>query len=368
MQNHKNESSYPLVDINGSPKQMGRVHGSKLRRKVHATVRAMKRHVGIEPYEACWADFRDTAAYCRENAPELVEEMEGIAEGAEIDFRDVFKINAHLDLITWKRHMWTRPKDLKPECSSHAVVTDQDVLVGWNGDDWRGWMDCGAVVRGIPESGEPFIYWSLAGSVGRPGMNRFLALGANSLPSKRWRPDGLLYPMICRKILACRTTDEAIDVFSRYNRCSATNYLVADGAGGLASVEANADQYAVLRPVEQNGRNYLLHTNHYLAPELQNYNPAQAEKCTRLSAALRLYHKSVPGDAGELCTVLSDHTGGICVHHDDVCTIVSFTAEIHTRRFRITRGNPCAASGVTYRLVDRNGVRDPGLGIRDHRY
>ena len=345
------EHFYPFIDVAGAPREMGVTHGRGLRDRIHATVKAMRAHVGPEPYDASWSDFQTTLAYCRERAPDLVEEMEGIAEGAEIELRDAFNISAHLDLLRWKAHVWgARGGSGEGACSSHAVVTDSEVLLGWNGDDWRGWMDCGAVVRGRPDRGEPFIYWSLAGSVGRPGMNRHLAMGANSLPTRRWRADGLLYPMLSRKVLACRDAAEAVHVLGKYGRCSSQNYLIADASGALVDVEADTDRLAVLRPADQAGGRYLLHTNCCLDPQLADGEVDPGAACPRLATARRLYRENTPSDAAEVRAVQSDHSGGICVHRPEACTIVSFVAEVRAGRFSVTRGNPCTVPVETHVL------------------
>ena len=164
-----NEVFDPVITVAGEPFEMGRQHGSLLRERVQRTVAGLQEQVGQEPYRASLDGLRETLAYCRTAAPELVAEMAGIAEGAVVAFDDVFRLNAHLDLMTWKRLVWASASGGEAEaCSSHAVATPSAVLLGWNGDDWAGWLGCGAVVRGRPEGGEPFIYWSLAGSVGRP--------------------------------------------------------------------------------------------------------------------------------------------------------------------------------------------------------
>ncbi len=339
----ENGDFYPVIEISGTPREMGLQHGRQLRTRIRRTVQAMRERIGPEACEASWPSFQQTMPYCRANAPELVEEMEGIAEGAEIEFRDVLNINAHLDLANWRRLVWNAHNDADTTaCSSHAVVTDADVLLGWNGDDWRGWMDCGVVVSGRPDRGRPFIYWSLAGSVGRPGMTPHLALGANSLPSPRWRAEGLLYPMLCRKLLACCSAEEALEVFDRYPRCSAMNYLVADRSGLLIDIESTDDRHAVLSPQGHGPGSYLLHTNSYLDADLTE-SPLGPQACPRLAAAQRLYAERTPADVAQVREIQSDHTGGICVHRPDICTIVSFVAEIRRGRFHVTRGNPCQA-------------------------
>ena len=330
---------------------MGLAHGRLLRERIHRTVEVLRHILGPDAYDASWDGFRTTCAHCEKHASDFVEEMRGIAEGAGVAFRDVFSVSAHLELLVWKRLVWdARENPDSQACSSHAVVTGAEVLLGWNGDDRRDWIECGAVVRGRPADAPPFVYWSLAGSVGRPGMGRHLALGANTLPSRRWRPDGLLYPMLCRRVLACRTAEEAVAVFDRANSCCGMNYLVADEAGALVSVEAHADGFALVRPKDVEGENCLLHTNCYLDPDLAGGEPGREPGCPRLAAARLLYRDGCPSDVAGVRAVLSDHTGGVCVHRDEVCTVVSFVAEVRAGRFHVTTGNPCEDPALVYAL------------------
>lgn len=137
------EGSYPQIDVAGTPGEMGRAHGRQLSARIRHTAAAMRARLGSEPYDAGWAAFQDTLTHCRRHAPELVEEMEGIAEGTEVPFQDVFNINAHQDLFVWKRLVCDAARRAEAAaCSSHAVATPSDVLLGWNGDDWVGWLDC----------------------------------------------------------------------------------------------------------------------------------------------------------------------------------------------------------------------------------
>jgi isopenicillin-N N-acyltransferase-like protein len=346
------ERFYPQIDVAGTPREMGLSHGRQLRDRIRSTVDVIRSRVGVEPYDASWRDFQETLAYCRERAPDLIEEMEGIAEGAGIEFRHVFNLNADLDILAWKRLVWDAGKTSEAAaCSSHAVATPSEVLLGWNGDSWTGWMDYGAIVRGRPAHGEPFIYWSFAGSVGRPGMNGHLALGANSLPSHRWRPDGLLYPMLSRRVLGCRSAEEGIEMFRASNACCGMNYLIADRGGNLVDIELNADSLALQRPADQGTENYLLHTNCFLDSDLAGREVDLDAACPRLSAARRLYRERAPADVAGVRAVQSDHTGGVCVHREESCTIVSFVAEVRAGRFHVIRGNPCEGSPQTYTVA-----------------
>ena len=347
------ESLYPQIDVAGTPREMGLTHGRKLHQRIRKTVAMLREVVGEEAYLAGTQELQATRRYCEQHAGDLMEEVDGIAKGAGIALDDAFCVSAHLELLAWKRLAnQTRTGPAPSECSSHAVVTERDVLLGWNGDDLRVWMHCGAVIRGRPSAGRPFIYWSLAGSVGRPGMGTQLALGANTLPSLRWRSDGLLYSMLSRRILAATSADEALDVFGSCNSCCGMNYLIADQTGELLDVEANADGFRLLKPEDLGPKHYLLHTNSYLHPSLVAATTEPRTECLRLAAARRLYAERCPTDADGLRAIQSDHAGGICVHREEACTIVSFVAQVRRQRFQVMRGNPCQASVHTYTLGD----------------
>ena len=241
------ERVYPVVDVAGDAFAMGLQHGEQLAERIRVTVATLRSEaaVGDAAYDAAWPHFQPTVEYCRGACPELVTEMEGIAEGSGLPFKDIFLINAHLDVTVWASHHHVPASaDGQPElpgCSSHAVQAGANgVCLGWNGDDLTAWMDTGAVIRGRPSDGRPpFLYFGWAGTVGRPGMSHSVAVGANSLPAPGWRADGILYNMACRLMLQAEDTEAALAVLDRCNTCSAMNYLLADASGELADIETD---------------------------------------------------------------------------------------------------------------------------------
>ena len=306
------ERVYPVVDVAGDAFAMGLQHGEQLAERIRVTVATLRSEaaVGDAAYDAAWPHFQPTVEYCRGACPELVREMEGIAEGSSLPFKDIFLINAHLDVTVWASHHHAPASaDGQPElpgCSSHAVQAGANgVCLGWNGDDLTAWMDTGAVIRGRPSDGRPpFVYFGWAGTVGRPGMSHSVAVGANSLPAPGWRADGILYNMACRLMLQAEDTEAALAVLDRCNTCSAMNYLLADASGELADIETDGTAVRVLRPEE--GEPYLLHTNHYEHEEQRPHNalrtaawgPGGVGDCPRLRCARELYAAADPTAAG----------------------------------------------------------------------
>ena len=114
-------------------------------------------------------------------------------------------------------------------------------------------------------------------------------------------------------------------------------------------METTPDAEAILEPEDHGGVRYLLHTNSYL-DESVAVGEVKPEGCPRLVAARQLYQEHAPTDVAGVRAVLSDHTGGICVHREGACTIVSFVAEVREGLFHITRGNPCEAEVAVHPL------------------
>lgn len=306
--NDSEELVYPVLTVSGTPYDMGYQHGETVRQRVLLTVQTLRDAVGSHAFDAGWDAFQSTVKYCRSAVPELIAEMEGIADGARISFKDVWSINAHLDLFVWNRTVAGSDLTLQdlPGCSSHAVVApDGSAWLGWNGDDLSAWMDTGVVVRGSPGDGRPpFVYFSWAGTIGRPGLNQALALGANSLPPcAGHRVHGLLYSMVCRKILQCGSAQEVVSTLERIQTCSAMNYMVVDHSGVAVDIETNGRDVRVLKP--DNDRTYLLHTNHYLHPDHEQGNDKGSALCPRLQTAHTMYTQSQPQDVDSMFEVLS---------------------------------------------------------------
>ena len=286
------EVIFPVIDIAGSPFEMGQQHGQQLGARILRTVAELRRVVSADEYDASFAAFGPTVAYCRAAVPDLVEEMEGVAEGSGLPFKDIWMANAQLDTAVWLRSqplaLQPAPGGELPGCSSHAVSAAGTVCLGWNGDDRSGWMDTAVVVRGRPASGRPFAYCSWAGTVGRPGLSHTIAVGANSLPTGSWQAEGLLYPMVCRLLFECADAEAAAALFSgrtAIQTCSQMNYMLADPAGGLLDVETDGCTAHILRP---RGATYLLHTNDYEHQAHLATHPARPP-CLRLAAAEAAY-------------------------------------------------------------------------------
>src|SRR5947199_9803646 len=95
--------SIPTLDLSGTPAQIGAAHGESQREHIRAYA---DRFLGwllqtaavTLTEEALWAKWAPQVAVNQREAPDLVEEMRGIARGAGMPFERIFLLNSLLDL------------------------------------------------------------------------------------------------------------------------------------------------------------------------------------------------------------------------------------------------------------------------------
>jgi len=92
-----------LLTLTGNPRQRGYQHGKALKEGIHRFYEIwIKRFENESPLKLTEADLLAFTGkhepYARQYAPDLYEEMEGIAEGAELAFDKVLFINCFDEL------------------------------------------------------------------------------------------------------------------------------------------------------------------------------------------------------------------------------------------------------------------------------
>ena len=207
--------------LEGSPKQIGMKYGQDMAGKIHENIDILIKRAGIEILEGendVPLDDRDFIKWekgqekiLRDIAPYLIEEMEGIAEGAKATFREVLL----LSLRAWQYRLYTKPLG---GCSSLAV-TLKDGTVACTGalDDPPG-LYCGPV-HVVPDRGYGFVSFPITGTVwGNRGMNsEGLSVGISSqgLPGLPPLPNSINQDIAMRIILQNYSTVEEVRQFCK---------------------------------------------------------------------------------------------------------------------------------------------------------
>ncbi|MEB4616390.1 C45 family peptidase [Leucobacter sp. M11] len=257
--------SLPLIDISGGPRERGLQYGEQAKTQIAASIefyqRAFKRASGLDWEHIC-ARAEAWVAPATAYAPDLVEELRGIAEGSGFDFLELMAINARGEIIYDKRFA-----DLQGgECTTYALSPeasgDGHSYAGQNWDYLCGAMDSIIMLR-IRGEGDPDIIMQIeAGQLGRHGANGAgIAMQVNGLGGRYgYEGYGVPQPFVRRRVLQATSLNDAMDRVFQADQQIGANYLLATREGFSISLETT--------PAERTAWKYatdgiLVHGNHH---------------------------------------------------------------------------------------------------------
>ena len=356
--------------MEGSHYEMGRQHGSQCKELIRDLVAKFDGLIlGTSDPGPARSVAQDAVPFVSDAAPELIEEAQGIADGAEVTFDDVFRLNCSVELFAWRgcvEHQTVNTVPTTPDgCSSFALMGREGPLVAWNMDWWRLWLPYLVLLHGKPDGGERFLAFAFAGCVGRPGMSAHVAVSANYLPYRGgmapgvanvWDGPGVPYNFLIRIMLKERSTEDAAAAVAGIKRMACLNYTIGDTSGDLRCLETTPRDWAELRP----DGDFITHANSYLTAKFDGIPRAElADRDERThDAREQLRRAPRPLDRQALASVQASHfvgdTTGVCVHRKlqdrDGITLLSFTADLRAATMWAACGPPCEHEFLAYRL------------------
>jgi isopenicillin-N N-acyltransferase like protein len=319
-----------VVRAEGPPAERGRQVGRALGDLIHRSLAVYEPLLG----SGNTALLERCRAASERRLPELVQWLDGLAAGAEVDPRLVFAVNAWEEVeqaVTVER------------CSTFAAVGDGLTLLGHNEMWLPGEEGNAAVVIERPERGPAVASPTLAAVLPAVGLNAHrLAQGVDSLTARDDGP-GVPRVLVSRHALDARDRDDFRRRAALDGRSGGYGYVVARPGEGW-SVETTAERVAELEST--------VHTNHYLAPELEELgDPGSAssqERHARLTEALEDRPPRTPEDA---MAILSEHSA--TCDGGGSATVFSMVCELEAGRMWVAPGDPAT---TPYEEVDVSDV------------
>lgn len=351
-------TQYDLIKAEGTHRELGRQHGEQ-------AVESIRMHLDhIASSQKLSRDALQTKALkftelFQQHCPHLLDEIEGLAEGAGITVAEALACNLRGEL--------SRAPD--EGCTTYVVgksaTADGEVIVGQNSDMSQPNIEMGYVLHLKPKDKPQVLIWTFGGMIGYHGMNSAgVAHFANALGGGPAGQFGLSHYPVKRLMLECSRMGEVLDIFHRVPIASNGNYVVCDGDGTILDIEANSNGPQI---VEDSGRGFIAHTNHYLCPlygTRENYDKSVADSFPRLEKMDAM----LDAEKGQVSVekikgYLSDHSNGaasICRHprSEDLekgfesagRTVASMISEPAKKRMHVALGNPCDSEYVTYTM------------------
>ncbi|WP_461210683.1 C45 family autoproteolytic acyltransferase/hydolase [Desulfocurvus sp. DL9XJH121] len=355
-------ASLPVVELTGTPYEMGLAHGKAMKaliREFAASVTAVHQ----ENNSLLRVDASSLTALCRKNlgfmekfSPDLVAEMCGIADGAELPFDDILYLNCFLELEDLRAPgLGARVlPDRLWGCTTFNVTggasADGRAYIGQTFDMEKYYEKFLCLLRVSPEHGPRALVLSFAGVLGLVGMNS-AGIGAviNKVVATDARP-GVIYPFVMRKALAAERVGDALGAMIFSPRATGINYQLA-GDGVAFCAETSAARYELL-PID----GAIAHTNHYVGGRMRDFETpgwlSHGGSMVRKQVADAFLARHRGGLTPELLKELTrDHTNHpscICAHgfpgegeNTAFHTVFGVVMDPEAGWCEICPGNPC---------------------------
>jgi isopenicillin-N N-acyltransferase like protein len=264
---------FPLIEISGPPRERGRQYGRLTAdRIVKGTSHYFAQLKGLSLDAAgVSALVRDYLPVIEAFEPAYVEEMRGIAEGANVPFEDVVLLNARTEILKLaaRPDLRARLAGEDPDGCTGVVVlpaaSKRGRLIHAQNWDWKHECAETAVVLKVRrDDGPDLLTFTEAGALGRSGFNAAgIAITANYLESDRdYCQVGVPLALIRRKVLECEHLAIAMRTVYCTQKSAANNMIVSHCEGVAIDFECAPDETFQVHP----DRGLLVHANHFVSP------------------------------------------------------------------------------------------------------
>jgi len=294
--------------------------------------------------------YREATA---EAIPRMVEEIEGIAEGAGVDPLSLFASGIE--------EIWYEPYP-KGGCSDLVAVppaiASGHILVAHNNDLYpRDEEPLVAIERSVPD--EPVVFTIGVGPWPSVGFNSAsISCTGNELSPNDERI-GIPRLMQFLAMISQPTLAAARELALHPRRASSYNNILVSRDGEAVNIEGSATDAELTGPDE---RGVFAHTNHYACERML---PFEGDHVYAKGSAVRLRRarELLEAGAGSITTdslrqMLSDHAtapDSLCRHpepgmEDASKTVFWCVADVTEMRILYGRGNPCDSTEQEYRF------------------
>lgn len=335
-------SKINYVELTGTPIERGRQHGEAFRSLIKDGIDSWRGVIESDTrwkFEEFLEDLDAATDYTpaiKSWSPDLLEEVKGIGEGADVPLHHIQGwqlVDEWIDFMV--EDMYAQ------KCSALGAFDQGEGLAPVTGktqDLPHFYLDKHAVIKCHNETtGITVLNSLIVGTVASDGLNSAgLGLCLNHVGQLRRDPKGLPVVYVVNRILnECRTVDEARGYLSRATHASGMNYLLGD-KNQAVSLEVSAGQMADFKPAQNLKR--VWHTNHPYenSDYCENYaiwkslNDTEAGNTEARAAVLKdaLLDENKPLDVERAKEILRSREGPVSsLPEDDFPTINALVME-----------------------------------------
>ncbi len=349
----------PCIELRGTPYEIGKQYGEQARERIRSHLVNQKNVMArFRPSEPEW--WRASARAClpvyQELAPHVVQEMEGLARGADLVFDEILLLNVRDELVN----------SFKPaageQCTSFgcsgAVTSNGHPILGQTKDTAVLSQDL-YVVTATYQKGRPdLLQMPYAGELGVFGLSSSgMSVFGNSIYVRGRGRGRIPWSLLRRLVLEADSVTDVVELANKFGIATPGNLTIGDRTGRVVAIENTDHGHGVVEATD----GILVHANHIVTPSLVPYETyaepersASQQRQARLTRLLETERTRLTAPLAMRC--LTDHANfprSICRHAgspDDIQTTAALVVEPALGLLHAVRGQPCRGWAMTYSL------------------
>lgn len=246
-----------LVKRKGTAYEKGKIYGTALREDIslHLIIWDSVVREGLElSFKEVFNIISEKTQFLeaiRKYTPELMEELNGMADGAGVDREDLLCFNLAEEIINYFSNGYE-------SCTNVGIITDSENFIAYNQD--LPLFLHGNNIPVILHDDYSYIF-TFPGSIGMSGMSKDLAVTVNSLPMLNMNKSGLPLTFMVRKLLTFNSIEQAKKYLLQTPLAIPQNFLLVDRIK-MYNLEISANELAEYSIPES--EKIVYHTNHPL--------------------------------------------------------------------------------------------------------
>jgi len=349
----------PVISVKGKPFDCGLQHGTQARELIRRNLANYFRR-----WQATWgAERSEILRKCHQLVPvigeydnDILEELQGLARGADLSLEEIIALNARYELIWGERVV----RFFSGGCTSVAalpeVTRDGHTIIGMNWDNAPILTDM-LILLEVEQPGKPKVVVSTeAGLLGLKGTNSTgLGMCVNGLVSAKDKFDPTCVPflLMMRSALNAENFTRSLQAILRAKCGVPGNLLFAHRDGETIDLEVTPDDVGIVH--DKDG--ILTHSNHFLTftnradfkDLFKKFVPNSLFRYHRARRLLEMDRGHI--DIASFQRVFRDHFSypdSICWHvnpkddeHNQTKTLNSIIMDLTEGTMYLSEGNPC---------------------------
>ena len=345
---HKSGKQIEQFVVGGSHYEVGLAIGSHFAKAIHQFFDNYERlQRFFLPFYQTSSGMKYYQSYLdlhRDRFPAYLRELEGIADGAQRPFEEIFLVNLRGELSGLLSTVPGAGENAEEGCTDCLVLTADAALIGHNEDGSPAAASQMYVIKVNLDNGSTF------GALSYPGFLPGNAFGFNAAGILHTADHVAPQPIkmgagrhfLARSLLDAGTLEEAVRNITVPDRASGFNYNIGSLSDRkIISVEVSPERHHIH---EVNGT--YTHTNHYLQPIDEQQQEITPSSLRRLSQSRAFGQTASKADAAFVLSVLGDQTDPVYPIHrdasppDDNATLCSALYDLDQRSLKIFTDHP----------------------------